>query len=46
MFSIGGGTAQILRNTVAGEVLGMRLPQTRDGYTKLAAKAAAKAAAE
>ncbi len=41
MFSIGGGTAQILRNTVAGEVLGMRLPQTRDGYTKLAAKAAA-----
>ena len=41
MFSIGGGTAQILRNTVAGEVLGMRLPQTRDGYTKLAARAAA-----
>ncbi len=44
MFSIGGGTAQILRNTVAGEVLGMRLPQTRDGYTKLAARNAAKAA--
>ena len=41
MFSIGGGTAQILRNTIAGEVLGMRLPQTRDGYIKLAAKAAA-----
>jgi len=46
MFSIGGGTAQILRNTVAGEVLGMRLPQTRDGYTKMAARAAAAAAAE
>ena len=41
MFSIGGGTAQILRNTIAGEALGMRLPQTRDGYIKLAAKAAA-----
>jgi hypothetical protein len=41
MFSIGGGTAQILRNTVAGEMLGMRLPQTRDGYTKMAARAAA-----
>jgi len=41
MFSIGGGTAQILRNAVASEVLGQRLPQTRDGYTKLAARTAA-----
>ena len=36
MFTIGGGTAQILRTQVAGAVLGMRTPQTRDGYTKLA----------
>lgn len=32
MFTIGGGTAQILRNQIAGAVLGARLPQTRDGY--------------
>ena len=32
MFTIGGGTAQILRNQVAGAVLGMKLPQTRDGF--------------
>lgn len=29
MFTIGGGTTQILRNMVAGGVLGRRLPQTR-----------------
>ncbi len=34
MFTIGGGTAQMLRNLVAGKVLGMKLPQTRDGYIK------------
>lgn len=34
MFTIGGGTAQILRTQVAGSVLGMRLPQTRGGYLK------------
>jgi 3-sulfinopropanoyl-CoA desulfinase len=34
MFTIGGGTAQILRTVVASRVLGMRLPQTRDGYLK------------
>ena len=34
MFTIAGGTAQILRNLVAGRVLGMKLPQTRDGYLK------------
>ena len=31
MFTIGGGTAQILRNQVAGAILGIRTPQTRDG---------------
>ena len=29
MFTIGGGTAQMLRNQIAGQVLGMKLPQTR-----------------
>ncbi|MBR0859142.1 3-sulfinopropanoyl-CoA desulfinase [Bradyrhizobium liaoningense] len=33
MFTIGGGTAQVLRTLVASKVLGWRLPQTRDGYT-------------
>jgi len=36
MFTIGGGTAQMLRNLVAGKVLDMKTPQTRDGYTQLA----------
>jgi alkylation response protein AidB-like acyl-CoA dehydrogenase len=31
MFTIGGGTAQVLRNFVAGKVLGWKLPQTREG---------------
>ncbi|MFJ5487596.1 3-sulfinopropanoyl-CoA desulfinase [Hansschlegelia beijingensis] len=31
MFTIGGGTAQVLRTLVASKVLGWRLPQTRDG---------------
>ena len=34
MFTIGGGTAQILRTQVASRILGKRLPQTRDGYFK------------
>lgn len=38
MFTIGGGTAQMLRNMVAGKVLGIKTPQTRDGYLKLAEK--------
>ena len=48
MFSIGGGTAQILRTVVATRILGKKLPQTRDGYTKLAEyeAAAAREAAE
>ena len=41
MFSIGGGTAQILRTVVATRILGKKLPQTRDGYTKLAEREAA-----
>ena len=32
MFTIGGGTAQILRTQVAGAILGIKTPQTRDGY--------------
>ncbi len=34
MFTIGGGTAQILRTVLAGQLLGRKLPQTRDGYVK------------
>ncbi|MDP4795309.1 MAG: acyl-CoA dehydrogenase family protein, partial [Rhodospirillales bacterium] len=41
MFTIGGGTAQVLRNLVAGQILDRKLPQTRDGYLKLAERAAA-----
>ncbi|MFV2034125.1 MAG: acyl-CoA dehydrogenase family protein, partial [Halocynthiibacter sp.] len=32
MFTIGGGTAQVLRTQVAASILGMKFPQTRDGY--------------
>lgn len=35
MFTIGGGTAQILRTQVAGSILGIKTPQTRDGYANL-----------
>jgi hypothetical protein len=38
MFTIGGGTAQILRTVVASRILAEKLPQTRDGH--LPAKAA------
>jgi hypothetical protein len=34
MFTIGGGTAQILRTLVASRILGRRLPQDRDGYAE------------
>ncbi|MDP6873214.1 MAG: acyl-CoA dehydrogenase family protein [Alphaproteobacteria bacterium] len=37
MFTIGGGTAQVLRTLIAGRILDMKTPQTRDGYSKLAA---------
>lgn len=32
MFTIGGGTAQVLRTLIAGRLLERKLPQTRDGY--------------
>lgn len=32
MFTIGGGTAQILRTVIASQLLDRKLPQTRDGY--------------
>ena len=35
MFTIAGGTAQILRTQVAASLLGMKLPQTRDGYARI-----------
>jgi hypothetical protein len=38
MFTIGGGTAQVLRNQVASGLLGRKLPQTRDGYDTADAK--------
>ncbi len=38
MFTIAGGTAQILRTQVAAAELGMKIPQTRDGFLKLATK--------
>ncbi|WP_424987178.1 3-sulfinopropanoyl-CoA desulfinase [Microbulbifer sp. S227A] len=34
MFTIGGGTAQILKTQVAGAVLGLKTPQTRNGYAQ------------
>ena len=33
MFTIGGGTAQVLRTLIASKILNRRLPQTRGGYT-------------
>jgi alkylation response protein AidB-like acyl-CoA dehydrogenase len=35
MFTIGGGTAQVLRNLVASKILSRKLPQTRDGYLNM-----------
>ncbi len=40
MFTIGGGTAQILRTVVASRILERKLPQTRDGFTRLAEREA------
>ncbi|MEL7303418.1 MAG: 3-sulfinopropanoyl-CoA desulfinase [Pseudomonadota bacterium] len=34
MFTIGGGTAQVLRTQVASHLLDMKLPQTRGGMTR------------
>ncbi len=39
MFTIGGGTAQILRTVVASRILNRKLPQTRDGYMNMPHKA-------
>ena len=44
MFTIGGGTAQILRTVIASRLLDRRLPQTRDGHLKEAARQAPRAA--
>jgi alkylation response protein AidB-like acyl-CoA dehydrogenase len=44
MFTIGGGTTQVLRNTVAASVLGRKLPQRRGGYLPPADDAAVKEA--
>jgi hypothetical protein len=38
MFTIGGGTAEVLRNVVASAILDKKLPLTRDGYVKAAAE--------
>ncbi|MGV6811193.1 MAG: 3-sulfinopropanoyl-CoA desulfinase [Brevirhabdus sp.] len=46
MFTIGGGTAQILRTQVAGSILGIKTPQTRDGYARLAGSKSKPVAAE
>ena len=43
MFTIGGGTAQILRTVVASGLLGRKLPQTRDGHLKLSQQPAGRA---
>jgi len=34
MFTVGGGTAQILRTLVAADILQMKLLQMRDGYVR------------
>jgi alkylation response protein AidB-like acyl-CoA dehydrogenase len=41
MFTIGGGTAQILRTVVASRLLARKLPQSRDGYAARAVRGAA-----
>ncbi len=44
MFTIGGGTAQILRTVIASRLLERKLPQTRDGHLKLAQQKTPRAA--
>lgn len=36
MFAIAGGTAQVQRTQVAEQILGRKLPQTRDGFARIA----------
>ena len=43
MFTIGGGTAQILRTVVASRILERQLPQARDGYARQPARLSAAA---
>lgn len=38
MFTVGGGTAQVLRTQIAAKTLGIKAPQTRDGYAHIAGK--------
>lgn len=38
MFTIGGGTVQVLRTQIASRLLEWKLPQTRDGYQRTSAK--------
>jgi hypothetical protein len=38
MFAIAGGTAQVLRTQVAEQILGRKLPQTREGFARMAAE--------
>ena len=44
MFSIAGGTAQVLRTLVASRVLGTKIPQTRDGCVEITSPSALVAA--
>ncbi|MDN3567884.1 acyl-CoA dehydrogenase family protein [Paeniroseomonas aquatica] len=46
MFAIAGGTAQVLRTQVAEQILGRKLPQTRDGFLRQAAADAGRLAAD
>jgi alkylation response protein AidB-like acyl-CoA dehydrogenase len=46
MFPIAGGTAQVLRNQVAEQLLGRKLPQTREGFSRFAAEEARRLAAD
>lgn len=46
MFTIGGGTAQVLRTLVGSQLLGLKAPQTREGQAALAQPAPARQAAE
>lgn len=39
MFTIGGGTAEVLRTVVASGILNKKLPQARDGYMRAGAPA-------
>lgn len=45
MFTIAGGTAQMLRTLIASGELNMKIPQTRDGFLKLADENAKRAVA-